>query len=686
MFRSIVGRLTFWFLVISLIPCGVLTLVLYRISVNATQDLVRQHLLTISETKANQLETFAVDRLRDVTALSRSSGLADPLAILIRRDLRDSKEYGVAQETCLAYLTSHAERHGQPGLAVFSPDGDLLLSVKEGIDVGPNLHKGPLRDSELAKVVDRARTLLQADMSDYQLYPGRSEPAAFVASPVFKDGILVGVVVLELDNQDVFRVLSTYSGLGETGEVLVGSRIGDDVVVVAPLRHQPDAAFKTRVAMGDHHGQAVQHAVRGQRGYGEQTDYRGRPTAAVWTYLPSFRWGMVIKQDTDEAFALATHQKLTIGILLGITVIGVVVTASLVARSLSRPVQAAVRVARSVAAGDLTAQLHVKAKGEIGELVESIQKMTDYLRSLIGKVQGSSVMLMSTATQIAATSKQQESAMNEYGASTSEAAAAVKEISATSQELSRTVHEVNDVAGHTAAMATAGQTGLAGMDKTMRQLVDSTGSINSKLSVISERAGKINVVVTTITKVADQTNLLSINAAIEAEKAGEYGRGFLVVAREIRRLADQTAVATLDIERMVKEMQQSVSAGVMEMDKFSEQVRQGVEEVGRLSSQLGQIITAVTSLTARFDQVNEGMSAQAQGAEQIREAMLRLSDGANQTLRSLCEFNRATDQMREAVCSLKADVSFFTVGHSANGSNGAPCLTEKEAVLLPPKA
>src|SRR5207248_11224302 len=138
-----------------------------------------------------------------------------------------------------------------------------------------------------------------------------------------------------------------------------------------------------------------------------------------------------------------------------------------------------------------------------------------------------------------------------------------------------------------------------------RQLAESTVSIGSRLAVISERAAGINLVVTTITKVADQTNLLSINAAIEAEKAGEAGLGFLVVAREIRRLADQTAVATLDIERMVKEMQSSVAAGVMEMDKFSEQVRVGVVEVGRISDQLGQIIAAVQVLTERFDQVTE---------------------------------------------------------------------------------
>ena len=223
------------------------------------------------------------------------------------------------------------------------------------------------------------------------------------------------------------------------------------------------------------------------------------------------------------------------------------------------------------------------------------------------------------------------------------------------------MNEVNEVAADTAHMASEGQGSLAEMGRSMRQLADSTTSISSKLSVISERAAHINLAVTTIAKVADQTNLLSINAAIEAEKAGEYGLGFLVVAREIRRLADQTAVATLDIERMVKEMQYSVSAGVMEMDKFSDQVRRGVDEVGSIGEQLGSIIAAVQGLTGRFDQVNEGMRVQSQGAEQIREAVIRLSEGAHQTSISLREFNKATDHLREAVGGLKEEVSRFTV-------------------------
>ena len=194
------------------------------------------------------------------------------------------------------------------------------------------------------------------------------------------------------------------------------------------------------------------------------------------------------------------------------------------------------------------------------------------------------------------------------------------------------------------------------MDLTMRSLAGSTDSIKAKLSVISERAANINLVVTTITKVADQTNLLSINAAIEAEKAGEYGLGFLVVAREIRRLADQTAVATLDIERMVKEMHSSVAVGVMEMDKFSDQVRQGVTETEKIREQLAQIIADVQNSTDRFDQVTAGMQVQATGADQIREAMIRINNGAGDSAVSIQELNKALIYMREAVGALRDEV------------------------------
>jgi methyl-accepting chemotaxis protein WspA len=166
-------------------------------------------------------------------------------------------------------------------------------------------------------------------------------------------------------------------------------------------------------------------------------------------------------------------------------------------------------------------------------------------------------------------------------------------------------------------------------------------------------------VVTTITKVADQTNLLSLNAAIEAEKAGEYGRGFAVVATEIRRLADQTAVATYDIEQMVKEIQSAVSAGVMGMDKFSEEVRRGMQEVQQVGGQLSEIIQQVQALAPRFEAVHEGMGAQATGAEQITQALAQLSEAAQQTVESLQQSGQAIDGLNQAAVNMRSGVSRF---------------------------
>jgi methyl-accepting chemotaxis protein WspA len=152
---------------------------------------------------------------------------------------------------------------------------------------------------------------------------------------------------------------------------------------------------------------------------------------------------------------------------------------------------------------------------------------------------------------------------------------------------------------------------------------------------------------------------LSLNAAIEAEKAGEHGRGFAVVATEIRRLADQTAVATYDIEQMVKHIQSAVAAGVMGMDKFSEEVRRGMREVQEVGGQLSQIIQQVQALAPRVESVNEGMQAQATGAEQISNALSQLTEAAQQTVESLSQSTHAIGDLDEVSSGLRNGVLRF---------------------------
>ncbi len=344
-----------------------------------------------------------------------------------------------------------------------------------------------------------------------------------------------------------------------------------------------------------------------------------------------------------------------------LSVVSVAALGWLVARSVVNSTAGLIARIKEMASGasDLTARVAVTSDDELGQLATGINAMIGKIQSVVVKVRESSLHLLSTASEIAATAKQQEGTVQDLSSSTTEIAAAVREISATGKELAGTMSEVSGRAHQAATLAGAGRSRLGDMEAAMGQLMDSTASISTKLALIREKADNINVVVTTITKVADQTNLLSINAAIEAEKAGEYGRGFLVVAREIRRLADQTAVATLDIENMVRHMHDAVSAGVMQMDKFSEEVRHSVERVGEINGQIGQIIEEVRTVSDRFQLVNEGVHNQSIGAEQINEAMLTVASGTKQTVASLDEFNTATAHLRESVKTLNEEISQF---------------------------
>ncbi|MEO0795445.1 MAG: methyl-accepting chemotaxis protein [Verrucomicrobiota bacterium] len=312
------------------------------------------------------------------------------------------------------------------------------------------------------------------------------------------------------------------------------------------------------------------------------------------------------------------------------------------------------------------------AQDETGELFRAIQDMIGNLEQLVSEMKGASNQLTESAQEISGTAKLQTGTAQDFGSSSTQIAAAVKEISTTSLELSNTMKNVSKGAHQTTTLAGEGRSHLDTMRDDVEDLSVATKSVSGKLSIIAEKAQNINNVVTTIAKVADQTNLLSLNAAIEAEKAGEFGLGFAVVAREIRRLADQTAVATLDIEQMVKEMQSSVSAGVMEMDKFNEAVRSSVDSVGRLSSQMENIISEVESLTPRFEAVKEGMDAQASGASQISEAVESLNTAAIQTKAALDGFQNAASKLNLAVDAVNGGIALFKTIEDDDASDQKP--------------
>jgi methyl-accepting chemotaxis protein WspA len=318
-------------------------------------------------------------------------------------------------------------------------------------------------------------------------------------------------------------------------------------------------------------------------------------------------------------------------------------------------------VVSKAAGGDLTGVVTVRGDDAIGRMGEGLQTMVDNLRKLINNVQRAGIQVTTSATEIAASARQQEATGIEHAQTSVEILATTKEISANTAQLLKTMEGATAVADYTTTATAEAQTNLKRMDQTMGQMVAATDSINAKLAALSEKASNINSVLTTITKVADQTNILSLNAAIEAEKAGDAGRGFSVVATEIRRLADQTSVSTWDIEQMLKEMQSAVSASVMGMDKFSEEIRRSVGEVRQVGDQLSGVMVQVQKLAPEFDMVLQGMQSQALGASQISDTMTQLNDATQQTVDSLKATSEAVHQLQYAASDLQSSVATFSV-------------------------
>lgn len=360
----------------------------------------------------------------------------------------------------------------------------------------------------------------------------------------------------------------------------------------------------------------------------------------------------------DDAVVTA---QIALGISLLIAVLAAALCGLLLMRAIMAPMNRIVRILEIMRTGDLSGRLNLERKDEFGAVETGFNDMMTELTSLVSQAQRSSVQVTTSVTEIAATSKQQQATATETAATTTEIGATSREIAATSRDLVRTMTEVSTAADQASVLAGSGQQGLARMEETMHSVMGAADLVNAKLAILNEKAGNINQVVVTIVKVADQTNLLSLNAAIEAEKAGEYGRGFAVVATEVRRLADQTAVATYDIEQMVREIQSAVSAGVMGMDKFSEEVRRGMSEVQQVGEQLSQIIHQVQALAPRVLMVNEGMQAQATGAEQINHALVQLGDASSQTVESLRQASFAIDELSQVAVGLRSGVSRFKV-------------------------
>jgi methyl-accepting chemotaxis protein WspA len=329
--------------------------------------------------------------------------------------------------------------------------------------------------------------------------------------------------------------------------------------------------------------------------------------------------------------------------------------------ALRQQVDQLVSVTERAANGNLVATPLTMGDDATQRMGEGVQHMVGGLRTLVVNLQGSMVQIRSSINQLSASVRETESTVTEQAATATQVAASTTEITQTARDLAATMTVISRSNEAAVGVADEGQHSLHRLDDTLSKIVDASGAIASRLAVVGEKASTISSVTSTITKVADQTNLLSLNAAIEAEKAGEYGQGFSVIATEIRRLADQTSVAAGDIEQIIKEMQGAVSASVMSMDKFNDEVQRNVGDVRTLSVVLNQVIDHVKASAPQFETVTQGMLAQSEGATQINQAIRQFTESIKLNTQTVRNTEQATHQLSAVADQLQTGISRFRI-------------------------
>ena len=364
--------------------------------------------------------------------------------------------------------------------------------------------------------------------------------------------------------------------------------------------------------------------------------------------------------------------------LSGLALLIAIIIVLIISRGITKHVKIVSDIAQNIADGDLSTALNTlndsskigvfsqyknfdNVNDEILRLFSSVKQMTFNLDLLLKQVRKTAYQVTDSASTITDSAKNLEATVAEQAASTNEVTSTSNSIARTAGTLTENMSYVADMSNETSKVANEGLEKLDDIKESMNDLLNSTVDVQNNLEMIKSKTDNIGNVITTITKVANQTNLLSLNAAIEAEKAVEFGSGFSVVAREVRRLADQTSNAALDIEKMITEMQEVVSAGVNSMNLFAEKAKKSTENTSQISDELLILINKAGELSKRIEEVHFIVQSQNNSSVQINESMVQLNQAAGQTRDSLIEFNKAAESLQNSAIALNSEMMRFSV-------------------------
>ncbi|HJV67110.1 MAG TPA: HAMP domain-containing methyl-accepting chemotaxis protein [Geomonas sp.] len=361
-------------------------------------------------------------------------------------------------------------------------------------------------------------------------------------------------------------------------------------------------------------------------------------------------------QAKDDGVATMNNVKTSRIVIVGLLVVSLAIAALValwIVNSITRPLNAAVTTADRIAERDLTVEVEGVDSTETGQLMAAMGNMVENLRNIVSQTTDISESIATSSTQLHATAEQIASGAEQVALQTQTVATASEEMSATSTDIARNCHEAARNSQPASGAAESGAQVVAQTVEIMNRIAERVNATARTVESLGARSDQIGAIVGTIEDIADQTNLLALNAAIEAARAGEQGRGFAVVADEVRALAERTTKATREISEMIKAIQAETKGAVSAMEDGVREVKHGTEEAAKSGSALQEILDQINAVSMQVNQIATAAEEQTATISEITGNITRISDVVQRTAQGSQDSSVAAAQL----ASLSDDLS-----------------------------
>ncbi|MBF0345027.1 MAG: methyl-accepting chemotaxis protein [Nitrospirae bacterium] len=380
-----------------------------------------------------------------------------------------------------------------------------------------------------------------------------------------------------------------------------------------------------------------------------------------------------IRASKDEYVASEKNFSTTKVLLLVFTALGVIlsiVIAAWIITTITRPLREVVDAMQKVANYDLDIDVQSRSKDETGQLIDGLRKMVENLKMMVERIMTSADNVANASQELSASSEQMSHGVIEQSTRANQIATSSVEMSQTVVDIARNASSIATSATETSKVANEGKEIVNKSIEEVKSIASTVGESSALISSLGDRSKQIGDIVNVIKDIADQTNLLALNAAIEAARAGEQGRGFAVVADEVRKLAERTAKATSEISSMINTIQEETDKAVRSMGGATEMVEAGVEYVSKAGSSLSNIVSSIGSLQAMVEQIASATEEMSTVSETITSDIETIANVSRETSSSSEQIARAASSLSGLSTSLQQEVGQFNItstkGHRIN--------------------